>query len=77
MVRYDRDSSGYPGCDASAELRDVTVLWWCVGDEERKPTDHWVWSVLTEIATKIVKDKWESEFEDLCLEDVSSYSEED
>ena len=77
MVRYDRDGSGYPDCDASAELRGITVLWWSVGDEERRHIpDHWIWRSLTEIAMKIVKDKWESEFEDLCLEDVSNDEEE-
>lgn len=77
MVRYDRDGSGYPGCDASAELRGVTVLRWDVNGEERKPTGHWIWSSLTEIATKIIKDKWDSGFEDLCLEDAGNYQEEE
>lgn len=75
MVRYDRDGSGYPGCDASAELCSVSVIRWDVGDEERKPDDHWIWLSLTEIATKAVAEQWRSRFEDLCLEEISDYLE--
>lgn len=71
MVKYDRDGSGYPGCAASASLIEVEVLRWHVGDEKRLPDDSWIWDELTEIAIKLINEKWEATFEALCIEDAN------
>lgn len=70
MVMYYPNGDGYPGSPPYAELLNVRVVEWDVGDEVRPRGSGWVWDELDRIARDLIESDWDS-YGGECLEDAS------
>jgi hypothetical protein len=77
MVRYYPDGSGYPGSPPEAELLSVYVERWDVGDERRRRNDHWLWTLLDEMARDRIERDCDTYYYDRCVEDAAERSYDD